>query len=82
MLVYHTNIRTPRWISNVFQRSEMHHIHHEYEKHANNYGDIVWWDMLFGTYHSPEKFTTSCGFDPLKEERLLDMLRFKDVHKQ
>ena len=78
---YHTNVRTPRWIGYIFQRPEMHRIHHEYEKHANNYGDIVWWDMLFGTYHNPEKFTTSCGFDPPKEERLLDMLRFKDVHK-
>ena len=79
---YHTNVRTPRWIGYIFQRPEMHRIHHEYEKHANNYGDIVWWDMLFGTYHNPEKFTTSCGFDPPREERLLDMLRFKDVHKE
>jgi hypothetical protein len=38
--------------------------------------------MLFGTYHNPEKFTTSCGFDTPKELRLLDMLRFRDVHKQ
>lgn len=43
---YHTNVRTPRWIGNIFQRPEMHRIHHEYEKHANNYGDIVWWDMI------------------------------------
>ena len=57
----------------------MHRIHNEYEKHAN-YGDIVWWDMLFDTYYNPEKFTTLCGFDPPKEERLLDMLRFKNVH--
>lgn len=39
---YHTNVGTPRWIGYVFQRSEMHRIHHEYEKHANNYDDIVW----------------------------------------
>ena len=78
---YHTNVRTPRWIGYIFQRPEMHRIHHEHEKHASNYGDIVWWDMLFGTYHNPEKFTTSCGFDPPKEEQLFDTLRFKDVHK-
>jgi sterol desaturase/sphingolipid hydroxylase (fatty acid hydroxylase superfamily) len=78
---YHTNVRTPRWVGYVFQRPEMHHIHHEYEKYANNYGDIVWWDILFGTYHNQEKFTTSCGFDTPKELRLLDMLRFRDVHK-
>ena len=78
---YHTNVRTPRWIGYIFQRPEMHRIHHEYEKHAGNYGDIVWWDMLFGTYSNPPTFTTSCGFDPTKEERLLDRLRFRDVHK-
>jgi sterol desaturase/sphingolipid hydroxylase (fatty acid hydroxylase superfamily) len=59
----------------------MHRIHHEYEKHTSNYGDIVWWDMLFGTYSNPKKFTTSCGFDNEKELRLADMLKFKDVHK-
>jgi sterol desaturase/sphingolipid hydroxylase (fatty acid hydroxylase superfamily) len=79
---YHTNIKTPKWVGYIFQRPEMHRIHHEYEKHTSNYGDIVWWDMLFGTYSNPEKFTTSCGFDTDKELRLLDMLKFKDVHKQ
>jgi sterol desaturase/sphingolipid hydroxylase (fatty acid hydroxylase superfamily) len=64
-----------------FQRPEMHRIHHEYAQHRNNYGDIVWWDMLFGTYENPKEFTTSCGFDDDKEQRLRDMLRFEDVHK-
>lgn len=79
---YHTNIKTPRWVGYIFQRPEMHRIHHEYEKHTSNYGDIVWWDMLFGTYSNPKKFTTSCGFDTEKELRLMDMLKFKDVHKE
>jgi sterol desaturase/sphingolipid hydroxylase (fatty acid hydroxylase superfamily) len=78
---YHTNITTPKWVGYIFQRPEMHRIHHEYEKHTNNYGDIVWWDMLFGTYRNPAKFTTSCGFDAEKELRLMAMMRFKDVHK-
>ena len=78
---YHTNIKTPQWIGYIFQRPEMHRIHHEYNKHTNNYGDIVWWDMLFGTYENPKKFKTSCGFDADKELRLFDMLKFKDVHK-
>ncbi|HEX3572940.1 MAG TPA: sterol desaturase family protein, partial [Acidobacteriaceae bacterium] len=43
---YHTNVKTPRWIGYIFQRPEMHRIHHEYAQHRNNYGDIVWWDML------------------------------------
>lgn len=78
---YHTNVKTPQWIGYIFQRPEMHRIHHEYEKHTSNYGDIVWWDMLFGTYQNPKEFTSTCGFDQEKELRLRDMLRFRDVHK-
>jgi sterol desaturase/sphingolipid hydroxylase (fatty acid hydroxylase superfamily) len=78
---YHTNVRTPRWIGYFFQRPEMHRIHHEYARHRNNYGDIVWWDMLFGTYENPAEFKSSCGFDDEKEQRLFDMLRLTDVHK-
>lgn len=78
---YHTNVKTPQWIGYIFQRPEMHRIHHEYEKHTHNYGDIVWWDMLFGTYQNPKDFRSTCGFDNEKEQRLGDMLRFKDVHR-
>jgi len=78
---YHTNVRTPRWIGYVFQRPEMHRIHHEYARHQNNYGDIVWWDMLFGTYENPAEFDSSCGFDNEKEQRLFAMLKLTDVHK-
>jgi sterol desaturase/sphingolipid hydroxylase (fatty acid hydroxylase superfamily) len=78
---YHTNITTPRWIGYVFQRPEMHRIHHQYNRHKNNYGDIVWWDMLFGTYENPKRFTATCGFDDEKEQRLADMLAYRDVHK-
>ena len=59
----------------------MHRIHHEYGKHRNNYGDIVWWDWLFGTYENPANFESSCGFDSDKEERLIEMLCYIDVHK-
>ncbi|TGE24993.1 sterol desaturase family protein [Hymenobacter aquaticus] len=78
---YHSNVRTPHWVGYVFQRPEMHRLHHQYEKHAGNYGDIVWWDMLFGTYYNPEQVDIRCGFDTPRELRLLDMLRFRDVHK-
>ena len=79
---YHTNIRTPRWIGFVFQRPEMHRIHHEYGRHRNNYGDFVWWDMLFGTYDNPRDFNASCGFDDTREQKLLAMLAFGDVHRE
>lgn len=78
---YHTNIKTPRWVGYIFQRPEMHRIHHQYNRHKNNYGDIVWWDMLFGTYENPKEWTEKCGFSPENEERLFEMLRYVDVHK-
>jgi sterol desaturase/sphingolipid hydroxylase (fatty acid hydroxylase superfamily) len=78
---YHTNVKTPHWIGYFFQRPEMHRIHHEYARHRNNYGDIVWWDMLFGTYENPAEFQSSCGFDDEKEQKLFSMLRLIDVHK-
>ena len=77
---YHANWRTPHWVGYVFQRPEMHRIHHEYGWHRGNYGDIVWWDMLFGTYDNPRSWTGRCGFDAHREERLVDMLAFRDVH--
>lgn len=77
---YHTNIQTPRWVGYIFQRPEMHRIHHEYGKHRSNYGDIVWWDMLFGTYENPPTWQAACGFDEDKELNLPDMLAWDDVH--
>ena len=79
---YHTNVKTPQWVGYIFFFFFMHRIHHEYNKHTNNYGDIVWWDMLFGTYENPKEFKSTCGFDNEKEQRLFEMLQFKDVHKE
>ncbi len=79
---YHTNIKTPQWVGYFFQRPEMHRIHHEYNKHKNNYGDIVWWDIIFGTYENPKTFKSTCGFDEEKENRLLEMIKFKDIHQK
>ena len=78
---YHTNVKTPHWVGYFFQRPEMHRIHHEYERHQNNYGDITWWDMLFGTYQNPDEFVSRCGFDAIREEQLVPMLAFRDVNK-
>jgi sterol desaturase/sphingolipid hydroxylase (fatty acid hydroxylase superfamily) len=78
---YHTSVRTPRWIGYVFQRPEMHRIHHQYGRHKNNYGDIVWWDMLFGTYENPKEWVHTCGFDDAREQQLLRMLAYRDVHR-
>jgi sterol desaturase/sphingolipid hydroxylase (fatty acid hydroxylase superfamily) len=78
---YHTNVRTPRWVGLVFQRPEMHRIHHQAGRHRNNYGDIVWWDMLFGTYENPAVWDGRCGFSDAQEQQLGDMLKWQDVHK-
>ena len=59
----------------------MHRIHHKFNSHKNNYGDIVWWDMLFGTYDNPKEWVHTCGFTPEREEQLLKILAYKDVHK-
>lgn len=77
---YHTNVRTPRWVGYIFQRPEMHRIHHAYGQHRNNYGDIVWWDMLFGTYENPAEWNGRCGFDDAREQQLGAMLLYRDVH--
>jgi sterol desaturase/sphingolipid hydroxylase (fatty acid hydroxylase superfamily) len=79
--IYHTNVKTPRWLGFIFQRPEMHRIHHQYQRHKNNYGDIVWWDMLFGTYENPKEWVHTCGFDNKKEQELVKMLKYEDVHK-
>lgn len=79
---YHTNVRTPRWVGFVFQRPEMHRIHHQRNRHKNNYGDITWWDMLFGTYENPAEWTDTCGSeDPKEQQQLLKMLAYQDVHR-
>jgi sterol desaturase/sphingolipid hydroxylase (fatty acid hydroxylase superfamily) len=78
---YHTNVKTPHWVGYVFQRPEMHRIHHQYGRHKNNYGDITWWDMLFGTYENPKEWNGRCGYDDAREQQLGAMLAYRDVHK-
>ena len=79
---YHANWRTPRWLGYVFQRPEMHRIHHEHGRHRDNYGDFAVWDMIFGTWNNPASWDGRCGFEPELEERLPAMLAFRDVHAQ
>lgn len=77
---YHSNIRTPAWVGLVLQRPEHHSIHHQLGVHAYNYGDITWWDRLFGTFKDTDRFADRCGFPGQHELRLGEMLRFVDVH--
>jgi len=37
--------------------------------------------MLFGTYENPEVWNDHCGFDDDKEQQLIPMLLYTDVHR-
>jgi len=78
---YHWNMLTPRWLGWLIQRPESHRVHHQYQSHSMNYADLPLWDWIFGTLRNPEKGKISCGFDEQKEQRVLEMLAFKDVHR-
>ena len=77
---YHTNLRTPHWIGYFMQRPEHHSIHHQFDVHDFNYGDITWWDRLFGTFRDTRQFTARCGFREGCEQRLGAMLAFRDMY--
>lgn len=79
---YHANIRTPRWLRFLIQTPELHSIHHQYDVHQYNFGDIPLWDRLFGTYRDTTTFAARCGFPQGAEERLGAMLAFKDVYRE
>jgi sterol desaturase/sphingolipid hydroxylase (fatty acid hydroxylase superfamily) len=72
----------PHWVGYGFQRPEMHRIHHDHGRHRDDYGDIVLWDMLFGAWRNPRTWDGACGFTPEREERLTDMPRLRNVHRE
>ena len=78
---YHANLKTPKWLRYIIQTPELHSIHHQFDVHKYNFGDIPLWDRLFGTYKDTTTFAERCGFPAGAEERLGDMLCFKDVYK-
>lgn len=78
---YHSNMRTPRWVGLVLQRPEQHSIHHQLDVHNYNFGDLTLWDRLFGTFKEADEFAIRCGFPDRNEERLGEMLAFKDVYE-
>lgn len=75
----HANIRTPRWLGYMITRPESHTAHHERDIHARNYGDVPWFDMLFGTFHNPEAFTGKVGFFDGSSKRLGAMLAGRQI---
>ena len=77
---YHSNLRTPRWVGYILQRPEHHSIHHQLDVHGFNYGDLTWWDRLFGTFRETDGFAPQCGFPDAHERNLGSMLVFRDEY--
>ncbi len=80
--VYHVNIRTPYWMGYFIQRPESHCLHHIRDKrYCYNHADLPIWDILGGTFLNP---TEECkiGFSNNAEEKVKDMMMFKDVVRQ
>jgi sterol desaturase/sphingolipid hydroxylase (fatty acid hydroxylase superfamily) len=72
--VYHWNVTTPHWLGYIIQRPESHCVHHQEGLHHYNYADLPLWDMLFGTFLNPIEWDERCGFGPVAEHRVKDML--------
>jgi len=78
-LFSHLNVRTPRWLGFIIQRPEAHAIHHARGVHAYNYGNIMLWDIAFGTFRNPDTFTEPAGFWDGASRQLVAMLIGKDI---
>ena len=76
----HWNVRTPRWLGHFIQRPEAHCEHHRLGVHANNFGDLPLWDLLFGSFRNPASFDGECGFAAPADRRMLAMLAWRDVN--
>lgn len=76
----HANIKTPHWLGYIVARPEMHGRHHERGVDANNYSDLPFLDMLFGTYDNPKAWEAPAGVDSGGSSRVLDMLAGRDIN--
>lgn len=70
----HANLRTPRWLGYFITRPESHAAHHERGVHRYNYGDVPWFDMLFGTFRNPEEAPAQAGFFDGASDKLWSLL--------
>ena len=78
-LFQHANLRTPQWVGYFLQRPESHALHHARGVHANNYGDIAFWDIVFGTFKNPATVDAEAGFYDGASERVGALLLGKDL---
>jgi sterol desaturase/sphingolipid hydroxylase (fatty acid hydroxylase superfamily) len=76
-MIQHANVRTPRWLGYIVQRPESHSLHHKRGHHANNYGDLPLYDLIFGTFANPEEFEREVGFHDGSSREIGALLRGK-----
>lgn len=79
---YHGNYKSPKWLRYFIQTPELHSIHHQLDVHKYNFSDVPIWDRIFGTYRDTTEFMPECGFPGRNEERLAEMLVFRDVYDE
>ena len=75
----HMNMKTPRWLGYLVQRPESHSLHHKRGHHANNYGDLPLFDLIFGTFANPKDFEREVGFHEGSSRQVGEMLRGKVI---
>lgn len=79
-LVQHTAVRTPSWLGWVIQRPEAHAVHHARGVHAYNYGRLMLWDIVLGTFRNPARFSSDpAGFWDGASRQLGSLLAGRDV---
>jgi sterol desaturase/sphingolipid hydroxylase (fatty acid hydroxylase superfamily) len=75
----HANLRTPRWLGYLITRPESHSVHHQRGVHRYNYGDVPWFDMLFGTFRNPDQAPSQAGFFDGGSNRILSLLVGREI---
>jgi sterol desaturase/sphingolipid hydroxylase (fatty acid hydroxylase superfamily) len=81
-VIQHSNVRTPRWLGYFIQRPEQHGLHHERGVHAYNYGSLMLWDLVFGTFRNPASFPAAYGFWNGASSRIGALLAGRDLTEQ
>ena len=47
---YHSEYFDPKVARIFYSKTRDHSIHHQFDVHKYNFGDITWWDRMFGTF--------------------------------
>jgi sterol desaturase/sphingolipid hydroxylase (fatty acid hydroxylase superfamily) len=78
-LFSHANLRTPRWLGFFIARPEVHAVHHQRGRHGSNYGELMLWDQVFGSFCNPHRSELEVGFYDGASERVVEALLGRDI---